>query len=249
MYEDKLQQLGLTAGEAKVYEALLIIGSSTVGPIVKKAKVAYSNIYEILNRLLGKGLVSFIIKERTKYFQAEEPTQIKEYLDKKEEKLLKNKKTFEDLLPQLKKLKSFVNNQEEAEIFIGEKGLMRAYEKLLENSNKNDQGLFFYVHKEESYETSEKFYVKSWSLMRKFRNKWRGISACGLKDTKLVKRYPNFIEQRYVKFPVPGNIDILGDRVLITTWEMKPIGILIHSLEMANNFRNYFESVWKVAKK
>ena len=59
-----LVNLGLTEGEAKVYTALLGTGSSTVGPIVKASGVASSNIYDILERLIEKGLVSFIIKSK-----------------------------------------------------------------------------------------------------------------------------------------------------------------------------------------
>ena len=77
---NNLIKMGLTSGEAKVYVALAEIGSTTVGPIVNKSKVAYSNIYEILNRLIDKGLVSFIIKEKTKYFQAATPNNIKKFL-------------------------------------------------------------------------------------------------------------------------------------------------------------------------
>ena len=85
MYTDTLQELGLTEGEAKVYEALLTLGNSTVGPIVKESGVAYSNAYEILERLMEKGLVSYNLKEKTKFFQAAEPTRLREYLEKQEE--------------------------------------------------------------------------------------------------------------------------------------------------------------------
>ena len=64
-----LLKIGLTEGESKVYLALTELGSSTVGPIVKKSGVAYSNIYDILHRLIEKGIVSFIIKNKTRYFQ------------------------------------------------------------------------------------------------------------------------------------------------------------------------------------
>ena len=90
MYKEKLEELGLTSGESKVYEALLVLGPSTVGPVVKKSNVAYSNIYEILNRLLDKGLVSFIVKQKTKYFQAEDINRIKDYLVLQEKELEKN---------------------------------------------------------------------------------------------------------------------------------------------------------------
>ena len=44
----ELLKVGLTDGETKVYLALSEIGSSTVGPIVKKSGIAYSNIYDVL---------------------------------------------------------------------------------------------------------------------------------------------------------------------------------------------------------
>jgi len=248
MYEEKLQELGLTKGESKVYEALLTLGPSTVGPIVKKSGVAYSNIYEILNRLLDKGLVSYIVKEKTKYFQAEDLGSFNEYLVRQEEELNKRKEIFSKIQLKLEKLKGLSKKKEEAEVFIGEKGLMTAYEKLMKNSKKKDLGYFFYVHDENYYEKAEKFYIKSWHLMRKYGNKWKGISDKKLKKTKLVKKYPSFIKQKYVSFPLPGNIDIMDDKVLIVTWREKPIGILIHSKEVADSYKLYFEAVWKQAK-
>ncbi len=252
MYEENLEQFGLTRGEAKVYEALLVLGSSTVGPIVMKANVAHSNIYEILNRLLEKGLVSFNVKEKTKYFQAVDPTRIKEYLEKKELDLKKSKQVFDSILPGLEKLKNFIKTKEESEIFIGEKGLMTAYQYLLKGTDKSNEGVFFdEINRtpEKYYEMAEKFYIKSWHLLRKFRSKWKGISNESRRKTKLVKAYPSFIEQRYVDYPVPGNIDVINDKTLITVWGEKPIGILIQSQQVADNFRNYFYYVWDQAKK
>ncbi len=246
MYKEKLEELGLTSGESKVYVALLVLGPSTVGPVVKKSNVAYSNIYEILNRLLDKGLVSFIVKQKTKYFQAEDIKRIKDYLVIQEKELDRKKKIFEDLQPKLEKL-GLDKKKEEAEIFVGEKGLMTAYDKLLKGSDKKDVGYFFYVNDEEYYEKAEKFYVKSWHLMKKYKSKWKGISTVDFKKTKLVKRYPSFVEQRYVPFPVPGNIDFINDKLLITTWK-NAVGILIHSKEIVESYRSYFDSVWKLAK-
>ena len=248
MYEEQLQQLGLTEGESKVYEALLSIGSSTVGPIVKKSGVAYSNIYEILNRLLEKGFVSFVTKEKTKYFQAAEPTRIKDYLEKQEAELQKSRTTFEKLLPNLEKLAKFVGKREETEIFLGEKGLKTAFDMLLKGAIKGEKELFFYVYDYLHYKKADNFYRKTWLSILKLGIIADGISNEDYRKTKLSKESPTFIRQRYVPFPVPGNIDIFRDRVLITVWREKPIGILIHSLEVADNFKAYFESVRKIAK-
>jgi len=248
MYEQQLQNLGLTRGEAKVYEALLTLGHSTIGPVLKKSGVAYSKVYHILNRLIDKGLVSFILHEKTRYFSAVEPTRIRDYIEKQEQQLNKNKAMFEKLLPELEKLKLFIGKKEEAEVFIGEKGLMAAYEYLLKGSIKTNNGIFFGVYDPIYYERAEKFYAKSWHIIKKFGNKWRGVASQEFKGTKLVKNYPSFIEQRYVSFPLPANIDVMRDKVLITAWREKPVGILIESEELAENLKKYFEAVWKVSK-
>lgn len=50
-----LEELGLTKSEIKVYLALLELGQSTTGPVVDKAEIASSKIYEILEKLVNKG--------------------------------------------------------------------------------------------------------------------------------------------------------------------------------------------------
>jgi len=242
---EELHQLGLTKGEAKVYVALLQLGSSTVGPIVKKASVAYSNIYEILNRLSEKGLVSHQTKEKTKYYQATNPKNLGEFLKEQEEQIQLKQQDFKTIQPQLQKLLE-QHHRQEAEIYTGTKGLRTAYENLLEGSKKTG-GLFFYVHNEQYYEESELFYRKLWKKIDRHGVTWKGLSSKEFKSTKLTQKYPSFITQRYVDFPLPGIIDIVGNKTLITTWQEQPVGILIHSKEIAKNFRDYFDTIWKTA--
>ena len=37
-------------------------------------------------------------------------------------------------------------------------------------------------------------------------------------------------------------------KILLTTWRETPIGILIHSKELYENYKKYFDEVWKIAK-
>jgi len=172
-----------------------------------------------------------------KYFQAAEPTRIKDYLEKQEAELRKNRTTFEKLLPNLEKLAKFVGKREETEIFLGEKGLKTAFDMLLKGAIKGEKELFFYVYDYLHYKKADNFYRKTWLSILKLGIIADGISNEDYRKTKLSKESPTFIRQRYVPFPVPGNIDIFRDRVLITVWREKPIGILIHSQEVADNFK------------
>lgn len=118
----------------------------------------------------------------------------------------------------------------------------------MKGSVKGEKELFFYVHDPIYYEKADNFYRKTWPFIQKLGIVADGIANEDYRKTELAKESSKFIRQRYVPFPVPGNIDIFRDRVLITVWREKPVGILIHSQEVADNFRAYFESIWKIAK-
>ena len=133
--KEELKRIGFTDGEAKAYLSLLRLGSSTVGPIVKDSRISYSKIYEVLGRLLEKGLISYIVKEKTKYFQAVEPNKLLDFLNNKEKEIAKNKEILKTILPKLEQMKDDEMLQE-TEIFIGIKGLKTAYEILLKKHSK-----------------------------------------------------------------------------------------------------------------
>lgn len=66
----ELIQLGLTSGEARIYLSLLKLGSSKVGSIVKDSRVSYSKVCDVLERLITKGLVSYVTFDIiSKYWQ------------------------------------------------------------------------------------------------------------------------------------------------------------------------------------
>ena len=141
MMISELVELGLTNGEAKVYLSLLKLGLSKVGSIVKDCRVSYSKVYDVLERLILKGLVSYVLIGNIKHFNAVEPYRLQDYIQKKEEqiKLQKDKasKIIPDLVSIVNKrrrknkdsiLKSAAIERNHTEIFKGDQGLRTAYE-------------------------------------------------------------------------------------------------------------------------
>jgi sugar-specific transcriptional regulator TrmB len=124
-----LKEAGLTEGEIKVYLALLEIGSATSGKIVEKSGVARSIIYQLLEKLAQKGLVSHITKSKTKHYEAAPPQKILEYIEHRREEFEQNKAEVEALLPELL-LKQQLSEQNEANFYQGYKGINTAHEKL-----------------------------------------------------------------------------------------------------------------------
>ena len=245
--QDELVKIGLTKGEAKVYISLIELGSCTVGPIVKKSGVAYSNIYEILERLKNKGLASFIIRGKRRYFQAARPENLSDYLEKRENDIKAQKEILSKMLPALNSLHQ-IKPEQEAEIFVGFKGLKAAYLKIAADY-KGEEWLFFYIHREGYSKESDVFFRNMSRWFRKLSSlSARGICNEEYRKSKYIQN-ATFMKIRYVNFPIPGTIDICRNKILLVSWSVRPVAFLITSQEVADTMREYFESVWKAAKK
>src|SRR3989344_2789384 len=96
-----LQDAGFTKGEVKVYLSLLRIGESKVGPIIKHSRISRSKVYDILERLIQKQVVSSIKKNNILFYQALSPYTILNIIKEKEEKLKGEEAKLQKAIPQL----------------------------------------------------------------------------------------------------------------------------------------------------
>ena len=67
---EPLRQLGLTENEIKIYLDLLRSGTSTAYDIGKRTSIYRVHVYDKLEQLMDKGLVTHIYQGAKKYFQA-----------------------------------------------------------------------------------------------------------------------------------------------------------------------------------
>ena len=63
-----LTKLGLNQNEAKVYLSLLKFGKSDAHQIIKDTKFHKSIVYDNLDKLINKGLVTYIIDGKKRIF-------------------------------------------------------------------------------------------------------------------------------------------------------------------------------------
>src|SRR3989338_9161192 len=113
---ENLEKVGLNSNEARVYLALLELGPSLVGKITEKSKVHRRTVYDVLESLIDKGLVSYIVEINRKVFEATEPERLLELLKERE-------KEIKEILPELQTKKNASRRKQEATIFRGKKGL------------------------------------------------------------------------------------------------------------------------------
>src|SRR3989344_4364273 len=244
-----LREAGLTEGEVKSYLALLEIGSSTTGPIIEKTGIARSIIYTILEKLIQKGLVSVIVKEKTKYFQAANPKKILDYLDEKEKKFEKNKKEIEELLPELLSKKQ--TKKSETTMYFGLTGIRTAHENLYLKLGKDEEYYFLGIP---AFQPEEQHMYWKRDHQRRIKS---GIKCRLLfnKDTdpKVLKNRNSYkgSEARYMftDIKTPAAFLIYKDTVTIILQHAETLSIEIVNQSIADSFKAYFEEFWRRSEK
>jgi HTH-type transcriptional regulator, sugar sensing transcriptional regulator len=243
---EQLTTLGLTPGEAKAYLAMIQIGPSRVGKIVEISGVSQSKIYNVLDRLILKGLASYNIQDNIKHFQSLEPSRLKDYVLKKEFEVRKQKESLSQIIQDLSK-NIYSTKRSASEIFVGERSLRSAYIVLLDNAKKGDVLRYFYPYSD-FHENASPFYSRFYKYQKSKGIVERGIVSLDFKNSKHFKEIPKDVKLRHVDFPLPGTIDIFMNKLLIVDWKTIT-GILITSSEIAGIFVDYFDNIWKIARK
>lgn len=243
--KELLAEIGLTERESKVYLALLELGSTTTGPLVKKSKVPNSKIYEILESLHNKGLVSYIIKGKTKYFQSANPKKILILFKEKERRI-------ERLLPELEAKQLSAKEKQFVEIYEGKKAIFALFHDLIEDSRKNELYYSFSLGKEHEDKQIEIFYK---NFGEKRAKKGLIVKILANKETKDIfkKAYSdrlNILKKivKYTDFNFPQGITIFRNNVVIIDWE-NLTAILIQSKKIAGEYKRFFEHLWKISQK
>ena len=245
-YVEQLISLGLTQGEAKVYLAMIQVGPSKVGKIVEMAGVSQSKIYNVLDRLILKGLASYNIRDNFKYFQSLEPSRLHEFIVKKENEVRRQKEGITQIINDLSKNINAAKRST-SEIFVGERSLRSAYLTLLSDSKNGDILRYFYPYPN-AHENASPFYSRFYKYQKSKGLVERGIVNSDFKNSQHFKEIPKDVKLRHVNFPLPGTIDIFADKLLIIDWKTIT-GILITSSEIAGIFVDYFDSIWKIAQR
>ena len=247
MNEKLLEEIGLTKGEIKVYLALLRLGETTTGKIIEEAQISSGKIYEILEKLIKKGLASFIIKEKTKYFNAASPNRILDYLYEKEKNIKEKEQELRKELPSLLSIEKAGKKEYETNLFIGIKGIQTAIFEALEDLTPKEEVLAMGIisHKKEKYNLLWQRWHKEW-INKKVKCK----AIFSDNNTNYFKTFTKmkFTEVKVLAGITPSAIDIIGKRVLIFTYDEEPSCLSIKNNEIAQSFNSFFGTLWRVAK-
>ncbi|MBU3923882.1 MAG: hypothetical protein KJ592_03120 [Nanoarchaeota archaeon] len=246
MIKQTLQEIGLTESEAKVYLALLETGQATTGKIIDKAQISSGKIYEILDKLINKGLASFIIKNKTKYFQATSPNRILDYVHKKQDEMKLKEQSIKTQLPNLLLLNKKENNNQ-ITLYTGFKGIHSAIYEALENLSSKDKIQTMGV----TSNKNEKFNLMWQAWHKKRINKKISCQILFSKDnSEYYKSFKNMklTQVKNIEGITPSAIDIVGNQTLIFTYKNQPSCLQIKNPEITQSFKIFFETLWQSTK-
>lgn len=238
-----LKEVGLSEREISVYIALIRLGSTTTGPLVKLSGVQNAKIYETLEKLMNKGLVSYIIKGKIKHFQAASSNSLLNIFEEKKSKL-------NQIVKELNKLREKREPEYEAKIYEGIKAIKSIFYELYDYIGKNSEYCVFPIGEQLGSEELVLFWSQVLQKQKKMKIKIRTIPNKKLRNI-FEKHYKNrpFISIRYTNQKFPTGIFLFKDHILNIIWNKKSVAFLIKSKENYNRWMYFFNEQWKIASK
>lgn len=237
-----LKEFGLSENEITVYIALLKTGESTAQAIAKNANLPRTTTYHLLESLIQKGIVSFIIKGKIKYFQAANPQIITEILEEKARK-------FKEILPELLKITETIKEKPKVQIYEGTKGIKTILEDVLTTKKEIlHYGDIISLQKTLPYifpqfinkRIQKKIPIK---IICKREELHKGLIETAKKSYRQFK----FISKEYI---FKSSVFIYNKKVAILSLQQEPyFGIMIENEDFQNTQENLFELLWKCGKK
>lgn len=211
--------------------------SATAAQLAKQTQFIRATVYDVLESLIDKGVVSKYKKRSTTLFQALDPRELIHYLERERLEtgrvLQKQKKAIEEILPEFFSLQHFKTTRPKAQFFEGEKGMREAYEDSLTCKGR----MLAYTNVQTMLETLPNFFPDYFKRRAK---KKISIHAIFVQNTasrararldREELRETRFLPDSTLTFS--PEVKIYNDKMLIASWNEK-MAVIIESKEFAD---------------
>ena len=233
MNKEILKEIGVQEGEVTVYLALLKLKETTATQITQYTGLHRSYVYDLIEKLKERGLVSFVIKNNVKYFRASHPSKILDYIKEKEEKI-------NTILPELINLSQEKGEDIKVEIYKGKEGIKTILNDIL----KENRGYLLFGHLK--FEELLPIYVKQFvKLADKQKIIEKAILEKGIKIIPTKRHEYKYISKEYL---FPNAVIVYGNKVAIFIWQEPYYVLLIENKDVALSYKTHFNLLWSIAK-
>jgi len=225
---------------------LLSFGESKVGPIIKESGISRSKVYDILERLIEKRVVSKIEKKGVFVYQALPPNALLNMIKDKGEQLKREEELLQKILPQL----SLLRPKQKVNIMVyeGFKGFKAMIDRTIEELEKND--VYEAMGISQTTESMRHYARKIYDVQKV--EKFKARSIFDEKGAyKIAERKTPWHEIRILPkgWNTPALFTIYGSTVGIHLGEEESIvSVVIENKQIAKSFRATFEAMWQISK-
>ena len=240
-----LTHLGLSDGQISVYTALLEIGETSIGKIQEKTGIERRNIYDILNKLIERGFVTYMLEKKVKVFKLAPPQKIQLEINQK----MKELETLTSKIPEIAHLFNSTKSKITAEVFRGDNAIKSLFTEMLDYDTYwigGNSGV-------EKYTKHLNLFFKQWMNKRVENKKIMydlvdyGIQLEGL-DPKHKSKHKKQL-YKYCELPKdlssPMVIVMYGNKVVQLIWSEQPFAFVLDSKEIHESYMKYFNYFWK----
>lgn len=243
-----LKELGLSEGQINVYEAVLKKGIATINNIQEKTGIERRNIYDILNKLIEKGFISYTIENKKRTYQTTHPNKIAEEIKIKQGKL----KELKNTLPDMKTIFNTSRPDIRAETYRGNEAVKTLLNEILEYKESFWMGGNNMEHASATTKDMQRYFNHWMDRRAKRKHMMHDLISQGgyLKEwepSKLQKHKKGY----YKVHPLPKNfytpmvIIIFGNKVIQIIWDKQPFAFVLDSKKVKTSFMKYFNYFWK----
>lgn len=242
MYVELFQNLGLSKNEAELYEALLELGEASVSKLNQKTNINRRNIYDVLNRMMEKGLVFVVVQSGENRYKPVDPRKLKELI-------LEKQTMLDEQLDELDRLYQSKPKTGEVFVYRGPEGWKNYMSDIL----RVNQPTYFIGAKggwleertrnffPQFYQEAQKQKIPFFTLFD-----WEVQTECK-EILEYVTDNFRFLPSEY---PTRGGIDIFGDHVCILSdlnlggFDENFSFTVIVNPDVADSFRTWFRYMW-----
>lgn len=238
MKEEILQEIGLNEKESKIYLTLLKEKSCTASKLAKLTKINRTTSYLELENLMNLGLVSYVVKDSKRYYQAASPEKLIEILDTKKAKI-------HSILPQLKGMHKSIEPFK-FEVFEGKEGIKTFYQEII---NSNAKEILVFGATGRAFEILKFSYPHFLKKFIKLNIKERALA--NQESKRNMEKHPKtHIKVKYLPKEYKAEVStvIYKGKVAIQSLHKDNIYVVVITDDLLyNSYKNYFEFMWRCA--
>ena len=245
--KELLKLFGLTDTETMVFSELNYLGVSSIGNLIKRTYLHRGTVYNTLQRLKERGLISINIKGNMLYY-CPNPNGFLSLIEEERVNLEKKK----EIVERIKECATYsrcLNKDNDLKVYLleGKSAFKGFFLDLVNNARKNDEA---YLYLGNGGDMRDKlggdYYVRSQKIKTLLESKCKVILNINKKThpfSKEVRGTLKWLPEEYDFSTV--DTWVYNGKVVIVDWKSNPLNtVVIENKNVANNYKMLWKNLW-----